>query len=134
MGTEIKTKSLAGRNSDGTGSRGSVRIPSVAEDATAGETDTDREHPEDQSTNHTTRPSVFGNRTKSITVPLADANLEGYCTRMINVRLDRHQGMALKRLRLGLENAGEKLANGSEVSDNSKVIRWILEQLAKVEV
>jgi hypothetical protein len=53
---------------------------------------------------------------------------------MINVRLDRHQGMALKRLRLGLENAGEKLANGSEVSDNSKVIRWILEQLAKVEV
>jgi len=32
-----------------------------------------------------------------------------------------------------LEDCGAKLKNGSEVTDNSKVIRWLLEQFAKAE-
>jgi hypothetical protein len=68
-----------------------------------------------------------------ITLPMAEAELSGHFTRLVQVRLTRAQGIALKRLRLGLENAGATLDNGSEVADNSKVIRWLLEQVASNE-
>jgi hypothetical protein len=68
-----------------------------------------------------------------IALPMADTELGGHFTRVVQVRLTRAQGIALKRLRLGLENAGATLDNGSEVADNSKVIRWLLEQVEKAE-
>lgn len=68
-----------------------------------------------------------------IVVPLANGGMTGHVLRTLNVRLGRDQAMALKRLRLGLENAGETLKDGTEVTDNSKVVRWLLEQVEKAE-
>lgn len=69
----------------------------------------------------------------TIDAPLAAVVPSGNCTRNLNVRLERHQAIVLRRLRNGLEDCGARLKNGSEVTDNSKVIRWLLEQFAKAE-
>lgn len=66
-----------------------------------------------------------------IEAPLGDINPSGNAPKNIHAKLDRRQALVLRRLRIGLEDSGAKLADGTEVSDNAKVIRWLLEQLEK---
>lgn len=131
MGSKKQEQSLARLDSVRDGGTGLPRVPSVAP-STAGATTTEATSQGDTATD-TIRATVLGNRTKMIALPMADTELGGHFTRVVQVRLTRAQGIALKRLRLGLENAGATLDNGSEVADNSKVIRWLLEQVEKAE-
>jgi hypothetical protein len=131
MGSKKQEQSLAGLDSVRDGGTGLPRVPSLAT-SSAGATTAKAAEPRDAD-QESVRQAVFGNRTKMITLPMAEAELSGHFTRLVQVRLTRAQGIALKRLRLGLENAGATLDNGSEVADNSKVIRWLLEQVASNE-
>jgi len=49
------------------------------------------------------------------------------------VVLNRQQAATLRRLRDGLLDAGEELSDGRPVTDWTKTIRWVLEQIAKCE-
>jgi hypothetical protein len=68
-----------------------------------------------------------------IEVPLSAATESDSLRRggtSLNVRIkNSKQLITLRRLRRGLEDTGAKLIDGSEVNDNSKVIRWLLEQV-----
>jgi hypothetical protein len=67
-----------------------------------------------------------------IEVPLAPATTTDtlrHSGTSLNVRINSKQLITLRRLRRGLEDTGAKLIDGSEVNDNSKVIRWLLEQV-----
>lgn len=53
--------------------------------------------------------------------------------RSIHVVLNRQQAATLRRLRDGLLDEGAELADGRAVTDWTKTIRWVLEQIAKAE-
>lgn len=61
---------------------------------------------------------------------MGEFNARANMTCNVNVRLARHQAVALRRLRAGLENCNAALKDGTEVTDNSKAIRWLLEFIA----
>jgi hypothetical protein len=129
MGSKKQEQSLVGQHGVRDGGTGLPRVPSVAT-SPAGATSTAKATEPRDADQESVRQAVFGNRTKVVTLPMSDAELGGHFTRLVQVRLTRAQGIALKRLRLGLENAGAQLEDGSEVADNSKAIRWLLEQVA----
>lgn len=64
-----------------------------------------------------------------IEVPVADID-GGHGPLNLNVNLkSRALGRVLRRVRLGLENANAKLADGTIVTDYAKTVRWLLEQV-----
>jgi hypothetical protein len=51
----------------------------------------------------------------------------GFVPRRLDVRLSRKHAMVLKKKQRQLEDAGAKLDDGTEVSDRTKTLIWILE-------
>ena len=63
-------------------------------------------------------------QTLAVTEQLEDI---GFVPRRLDVRLSRKHAMVLKQKQRQLEDAGAKLADGTEVSDRTKTLIWILE-------
>ena len=51
----------------------------------------------------------------------------GFVPRRLDVRLSRKHAVILKRKQRQLEDIGARLADGTEVSDRTKTLIWILE-------
>ena len=63
-------------------------------------------------------------------IPLADPPVgSNDSLAHIDLRLDRRQSNALRRLYTGLDVAGDRLGNGRRVVNRGDAIRWLLEQL-----
>lgn len=63
-----------------------------------------------------------------ITVPMAD-EAEGYAARHINLNLKTTHAATFKRLFVGLQESGARLADGHYVNSTSDVVRYLLDQL-----
>lgn len=70
----------------------------------------------------------------TITVPLGPLPEKGYRPRHVEVNLQREvpQQEALYRLRVGLNNADTRTANGRHVTSNADALRWLLERIASL--
>ena len=53
----------------------------------------------------------------------------GYVRRRVDVKLTRKHGIILQRKMLSLQNIGARLQDGTEVSDYTKTVLWILENM-----
>lgn len=53
----------------------------------------------------------------------------GYVRRRVDVKLTRKHGIILQRKMLSLQNSGARLQDGTEVSDYTKTVLWILENM-----
>jgi hypothetical protein len=70
-------------------------------------------------------------RTLALKVPRSDRSFARcYISDHVETRLTRDEGLALRALLDGLQERGEKLADGSAVKTAPKAIRWLLQQIA----
>ena len=68
--------------------------------------------------------------TVTIAVPFSSASLDHcYISTHVDAQLSHQQGLALRRLHLGLDAAGARLANGRRVATPPDAVRWMLEQV-----
>jgi len=68
--------------------------------------------------------------TVTIAVPFSSASLDHcYISTHVDAQLSHQQGLALRRLHLGLDAAGARLANGRRVATPPDAVRWLLEQV-----
>jgi len=66
----------------------------------------------------------------TIAVPFSSASLDHcYISTHVDAQLSHQQGLALRRLHLGLDAAGAKLANDRRVASAADAVRWLLEQV-----
>lgn len=66
-----------------------------------------------------------------IEVPLSQCS--GFATHRLNInRLSGKQAETLKRMTRGLEDAGAVLSNGTKVTDKTKAVMWLLENIGGV--
>jgi hypothetical protein len=87
------------------------------------------EKPKEEKKKPTTRKPRKKKGTVTIEVPLSE-NATGYATTRIDVQgLSGACARAFKRLTRGLEDSNSKLKDGSPVNNNTKAIKWLLEQL-----
>lgn len=70
------------------------------------------------------RPSVA-----RVEIPLADAGVQGYCQRHIEVQLTGNRPAALRRMVEGLAMSGERV-DGRLVSSGPDAIRWMLDRIS----
>jgi hypothetical protein len=66
----------------------------------------------------------------TIELPIGMEPVAQWYPASIHVTLTKRQGMMLRRLREGLQDADATLDNGRPVRDWTKTIRWLLEKLA----
>jgi hypothetical protein len=67
-----------------------------------------------------------------IDVPFSDMQLDGcYISCHLDVRLTRRQGDTIRRIQLGLDAAGARLANNRRVVTQADAIRWLLEEIGR---
>lgn len=131
MGGEAKKEPLARRDGDGPVRGGGSGIPSIA--PAAGQQRAVRASAVERAAiDHQRRATLPSYRaTVGITVGTGSETTRG--PRSIHVVLNRQQAATLRRLRDGLLDAGEELSDGRPVTDWTKTIRWVLEQIAKCE-
>lgn len=67
-------------------------------------------------------------------VPLGRLDPAAYRSRHVEVgHMTPDQATALKRLAIGLDQQGARLANGKHIDSNADAVRWLLEQLGDAE-
>ncbi len=87
------------------------------------------ETPKAEKKKPTTRKPRKKKGTVTIEVPLSE-NATGYATTRIDVQgLSGACARSFKRLCRGLQDSNSKLKDGSVVNNNTKAIKWLLEQL-----
>ncbi|MFZ5833682.1 MAG: hypothetical protein ACOY3P_26650 [Planctomycetota bacterium] len=63
-------------------------------------------------------------------VPIEQVRASRYhITRHVEARLSMEQGIALRRLEVGLDQAGARLRSGKRVASHADAIRWLLERI-----
>ncbi len=68
--------------------------------------------------------------TVTVTLPCAAEPIRDcYVGRHADVRMNRAQAEALRRLQLGLDARGDRLASGKRVITTADAVRWLLEQI-----
>ena len=72
------------------------------------------------------RPDTAKHEPQPLTVTEQPEDI-GFVPRRLDVRLSRKHAMVLKQKQRQLEDAGAKLDDGTEVSDRTKTLIWILE-------
>ena len=129
MGTQSKAKSLVGRDGYGTGSGGSGGLPSIATDDAA--TNSIDQYKPEAAADDAGREAVFGNgeAARSLNVPMYTGALRRSFGHKLPVQLRRADAEQLTRLVRGLEDAGATLTDGRIVSDRTKAVRWLLENI-----
>ena len=129
MGTQSKAKSLAGRDGYGTGSGGSGGLPSVATDDAS--TNSIGQYNPEAATDDAGREAVpsNGEAARSLNVPMYTGAIRRSFGHKITVQLRRADAEQLTRLVRGLEDAGATLTDGRIVSDRTKAVRWLLENI-----
>jgi hypothetical protein len=55
--------------------------------------------------------------------------VEGYLPRRVDVKMPRHHAKILRDKLRQLQDAGARLADGTMVSDRTKAVLWIIENL-----
>lgn len=75
-------------------------------------------------------PEVTNQDSVMVELPLGELPGKGYLSKHIDVSLNAKQAKALRRVTIGAENAGRRLANGRRIVDNPGAIRHILEKIA----
>ena len=128
MGSKNTQESLAGRDSDGVVRGGSGRVQGLAEDDSTSPVGSPAETAE-QPVDNSRRSPLVGFRAE-VALPIGPTPASQWYPASIHVTLTRRQGIMLRRLREGLQDADETLADGRPVRDWTKTIRWLLEKLA----
>jgi hypothetical protein len=68
-----------------------------------------------------------------IEVPIGEIDESAYVSSYVQAQLNKTQSASLKRIWAGLDEVGERLANGRRVVSHADVIRWLLERAARHE-
>jgi hypothetical protein len=76
------------------------------------------------------RPSTVKQEPQTVSVTEQPEDI-GFVPRRLDVRLSRKHAIVLKQKQRQLEDAGAKLDDGTEVSDRTKTLIWILENEVK---
>ena len=128
MASQSKAKSLAGRHSDGVGGKRSGGHPSVAEDASTTGPIGEQPGTVDNAGRATVSCDGAGTR-EALNVPMSCGDLrrqQGYTFTFV---LQRHHAEQLARLVRGLEDRERRLKDGRLVTDRTKALRWLLENI-----
>ena len=129
MGSKATQESLAGRNGDGLVRGGGGRVPSLTTNDATSPIEGPNDNPSTEAMDNPRRSPLVGFRAE-VRVPVGPVPASNWYPSNIHVTLTRRQGIALRRLREGLQDADEQTADGRLVRDWTKTIRWMLEKIA----
>lgn len=73
---------------------------------------------------------VFTTDTCELKLPIAPLPVQGYTPQHLDVILSAKQGSALRRLTMGMEQAGARLERGAPVRSHADAVRFLLEQVS----
>jgi len=70
----------------------------------------------------------------TLTVPMREENLSGYCKKHFTFEFNELQARSIQRIQLGLSSSGATLTNKRPVTTVQDAFRWIAEQADRLQI